>query len=715
MSESSTRPDGRAARRHAKATQIGERVLLPDIGVLRGPDGEARLNDKTLHVLLVLLEAGDSGVSRDAILDRVWGSSYPSDGVVSRAIADLRAAFGEKAGEQKFIRTLPKFGYQFVADHRAMMPGETITGAARRKPAPWRRTAYSLLVAAIVGVLWLMRDGAETTEFVLPPPVLTGARPLTSAPGLEHQPRHVPGGDWVVYAAMRQDRNDWDLFRVSTADGTSQPVAVTPGVHEHGPAISPSGEELAYVRLDGDDCSIVVQSVVLGVPETLASCSSRFPTLVDWSPAGDQLAYTVSQPDDADQLRRIHMVDRHSGDGRQVTQGVSSTGTDFYPRFSPSGRQLAFLRGEPQPDHRTTIWLVDIESGEESQLTTTPTQTGGMTWLDEHRLLYSVSDGGAMHGRWLDIRNGASSPIEFAQFMHPEFLPESNSLLVVQPRSDSDLALLEADGDVRMIAVSTGADHHGTLSPDESWVAFISARSGFDELWIAEAHGDLVRRLTRFDGAAVRYPDWHPDGQKILFTVQADDGEQLYEVDLVSGTPRRIKTGFADVTTPRWLADGSGWIAGCHDGRAWGICTGSDTTSEQLISDYYRPRPTADGRIYVIDKNGALFELNLHSRSVAKVWDGLPGNGRYGWAVAANVVYLLDSGEQGGASRMVRYDLGSGRSEVLFEGAMPLADMNLSIGGQSGDILFTQLRVSSDDIVMYENVVAVPRGAWQPQ
>ena len=111
MNKATHRPDARAARGRRGPTQIGKWVLHADLGVLRSDDAEVRLNAKTLHVLLVLLDAGDKAVSRDALLDQVWGVHYPSDNVISRAMADLRAAFGEKAGEQKYIRTLPKFGF----------------------------------------------------------------------------------------------------------------------------------------------------------------------------------------------------------------------------------------------------------------------------------------------------------------------------------------------------------------------------------------------------------------------------------------------------------------------------------------------------------------------------------------------------------------------------------------------------------------------------
>jgi Tol biopolymer transport system component/DNA-binding winged helix-turn-helix (wHTH) protein len=663
-----------------------------------------RINPKSLHVLLVLLDAGEKGVSRDELLDQVWGENYPSDNVISRAMADLRSAFGEKAGEQRYIRTLPKYGYQFVATHAEVdAPGAPPATTGQKPHIQYYRHHY-LLGAVVLAAAFLLPKALKTPEIVEQSAfVLSGARPLTSAPGLEHQPRIVPGTEWVVHAVMRRDRNDWDLFRASMNDGAQQPVAVTPGVHEHGPAISPLGDEVAYVRMSAESCDVVIQSIALGVPESIATCTTKFPTLVDWTAAGDQLAFTIAQRIEPDSLRRLYLVDRYSGVTRRLTDAVSPTGTDFYPRFSPSGNKVAFLRGEPQPDHRTTLWVVDVESGAESRLTELPAQQGGMAWLDDSRLIYSLSDAGTMRGEIVEVDSGRSIPVDSNGFMHPDFLADERLLVVAEPRSDQDLALLSVDGEQRIVAQSTNDDHHGRLSPDEQWIAFISRRSGFDELWIASTSSDASRRLTRFDGASVRYPDWHPDGSEILITVQSDAGERLFTVDIVSGAPTPIETPYADITTPRWLADG--WIAGCRDASGWGICVGADGDVSRIAESLYRPNPSGGDAVHAVDDAGTLFELSLADGSATEIWDGLPGNGRFGWEVDGDSLYFIAGGEPGNTGRLLRLQLdGGGEPELLFAAPMPIADVTLSIGQQTGTILYTVFQTSSDDLVIYENV-----------
>ena len=115
---------------------------------------------------------------------------------MSRAIADLRSAFGESAGDRNYIRTIPKFGYQLVAD--------TAIESAGGKPSSSAGLAMTLMGAAAavavlawIGLSWQW-SASPREDLRLQQPT-----PLTADPGLEHQPRFIANGGWVVFAALR--------------------------------------------------------------------------------------------------------------------------------------------------------------------------------------------------------------------------------------------------------------------------------------------------------------------------------------------------------------------------------------------------------------------------------------------------------------------------------------------------------------------------------
>jgi len=691
LTATSTRPDSISARRDREPLQIGDWTLHPQLGVLRRAEEERPLSGKALHVLLVLVDAGESAVSRDDLLTQVWGENYPADGVVSRAVADIRSALGESAGDSNYIRTLPKFGYKLVA--------KSAQATARPKsPVPaWQITLA--LLAVVATVIWIQRSNTETSysESRLPP-----GRPLTSGPGLEHQPRVVPGGDWIVYAALRPGQSDWDLFRVSTKDGLSQTVAASPGVQEHGPAVSPTGEEVAYARLADNSCYVVRQSINFGVPRNVATCTTKFATSVDWSPIGDLIAFTGAEDEDPGRRRRLYLVDLASGDRRRLSDAVSPTGTDFYPRFSRSGTYVAFLRGEPQPDHRTTLWYVDTSSGEEARLTTQPAQLGGMTWIDDKTLLYSINNAGRFELRQRSIVTGAEQLVQAPDLIHPDYVSDVGLLVAASRRSERDLVII-ADQSPVSLASSTSDDHHGVFSPDESVVAFISRRSGYDELWIVDTEDDAARRLTQFDGATVRYPAWHPAGRRVMFTAQTDAGERLYEVDIISGDLRQIGSAGVESTMPKWLPGGQRWVQGCKNESGWGICIGDDSGTSRIADGFFRPTLVNDETVSVVDRSGALYELSLVDGEVELVWDGLPNDGRSGWAIDAQQLIYVAATAEAGIGQVVRRDMNARTETTLYKGPMPLNDTSIDIGGRTGAVLFTRYQAASDDLAIFEH------------
>ena len=82
-------------------------------------DGEpVALTPKVLDTLLTLIELRDRVVTKDELLERVWGGTVVEEGGLARNISILRKALGEKPDQHTYIVTVPGKGYRFVADVR---------------------------------------------------------------------------------------------------------------------------------------------------------------------------------------------------------------------------------------------------------------------------------------------------------------------------------------------------------------------------------------------------------------------------------------------------------------------------------------------------------------------------------------------------------------------------------------------------------------------
>ena len=163
-------------------------------------EGQAQaLEPKAFAVLLALLGRPGELLGRDELLDQVWGHRHVTPGVLTRAIAQLRAALDDDPQHPRYIQTQHALGYRFIgtleqAGPEAATPGlapEPVASPADRPihAAPahahasvWRMSWLLALLAAIaLGVAWWQgrqtpAAASEASIAVLPFTVLSEAR-----------------------------------------------------------------------------------------------------------------------------------------------------------------------------------------------------------------------------------------------------------------------------------------------------------------------------------------------------------------------------------------------------------------------------------------------------------------------------------------------------------------------------------------------------------
>lgn len=115
-------------------------VLVDAVAHTLSRDGASLpVEPKAFAVLLALLRHRGELVPRDELLDHVWGHRHVTPGVLTRAIAQLRAALGDDAHEPRYIQTVHALGYRFVGALEADAkdePAETGSGASPRLDEP---------------------------------------------------------------------------------------------------------------------------------------------------------------------------------------------------------------------------------------------------------------------------------------------------------------------------------------------------------------------------------------------------------------------------------------------------------------------------------------------------------------------------------------------------------------------------------------------------
>ena len=125
-------------------------------GELRKQGARIKLQEQPFRVLTVLLQQPGKLVTREELRSQIWPSDtfVDFDNSLNTAITKLRDALGDSADNPRFIETLPRRGYRFLAPVTSEHLKEPLTAISGRKVAVFA-TVCTLVVAA---GLWLWRS-----------------------------------------------------------------------------------------------------------------------------------------------------------------------------------------------------------------------------------------------------------------------------------------------------------------------------------------------------------------------------------------------------------------------------------------------------------------------------------------------------------------------------------------------------------------------------
>jgi Tol biopolymer transport system component len=173
-------------------------------------------------------------------------------------------------------------------------------------------------------------------------------------------PSWTPDGNQIVFSS---DRDGHFGLYIMARNGTSikRITPETPG-HSILPAVSPVQGRAVYTEKDSGapGWHIRLMSLNRGQSERI---SPGFGCRARWSPDGNQVCYVA---DDLANATGIFILSLKDGSSLQATY---STEYDYDPCYSPHGNQICFARGKHGRKHNWDLWILDLDTGREYQLT----------------------------------------------------------------------------------------------------------------------------------------------------------------------------------------------------------------------------------------------------------------------------------------------------------------------------------------------------------
>jgi DNA-binding winged helix-turn-helix (wHTH) protein len=126
-------PDPNKRAQPAASFKVGDWLVVPSLNRLSRGEETVQLELKMMEVLVHLTAQAGELVSKRELIDSVWQVEVISDGTLTRAVALLRKALGDDARNPRYIETIPKRGYRFIApvDRSNLAPTPAPAAATR--------------------------------------------------------------------------------------------------------------------------------------------------------------------------------------------------------------------------------------------------------------------------------------------------------------------------------------------------------------------------------------------------------------------------------------------------------------------------------------------------------------------------------------------------------------------------------------------------------
>jgi eukaryotic-like serine/threonine-protein kinase len=505
------------------------------------------LQGQPLQVFAILLRESGKVVTREELRQKVWpGDTFVDfDHGLNTAITKIRTALGDSADSPRFVETLPRLGYRFIAPVQSLTAKPNSVHAAISR-LPFRRLlrpfgaigkgtwlavgmTAMLILGIIVGYLAKVSSRPPSSPQVtrvaikLEPGHKLDATNLPPPYGFD-QPTQTAiaissDGRFIIYSAIRenpesQDRSRLYLRRIDQLE--AKPIAGTEG--GIAPFLSPDDRWVGFWA----DGKLMKVSIDGGVPVTLCD-QPGWLSSASWGPDNVIVFETLL-------YARLYMVSANGGKPEILTAPDASKEEFSHrlPHWLPDGKGVLFTIMREWFDLNPRVAVLDVKARKwrvllEDAADAHYVPTRHLVFLREGTLMAVPFD--------LDRREVIGQPIPVvANVMQAlntgssntaagQFSVSNSGSLVyalggINPDREDLLVWVDQKGNAQPIASFKAPFWAPRLSPDGQRIAYITAGKEW-QTWIY----DLARGTTSqlIGEGKTDFATWTPDGKRLVF------------------------------------------------------------------------------------------------------------------------------------------------------------------------------------------------------
>ena len=551
-----------------------------------------KLQGQPFKVLTILLEKPGQVVTREELQTRLWGKDtvVDFDHSLGTAINKIREALGDSAENPRFIETLARRGYRFIAPVGVIEP---ISDAPAELSPDAHSTTRLVVPAHSIQPLPIGFPAAQPA-LASPPTVVA---PSTHASRISR----LLLWSCIVVALFAVGAIGYYLASLRTVTNPPHIVQITHNGHlapsvdsmENLAAAATDGVNLYASTIDGGHSILSTISISGGLVEPINIPSEvASPALGDISPDGSRLLLRDHLSPESEQplwvvpttggsALRVGDVLAHdatwmpnnggilyaNGDNLYLSTITSSTpklyatlpGRAFWLRWEPNGQLLRFTILDPI-SHTLSLWQITPSNRTPHRILADFNQPAGEccgVWTANGRAFVFQSSKGGNNDLWELSGLSTSNPTRLTdgplQFESPVAARTGNRIFFMGADSRSELESVSTTGQLVPVKGFLSNAARVDYTRDGKWVVWTDTGN---QLWRARSDGTEKLQVTP-DTLTPFLARWSPDGSHIaVMAREAGKAWQIYITSANGGDFTPLLHQTRNAADPSWSPDG---------------------------------------------------------------------------------------------------------------------------------------------------------------
>ncbi len=562
-------------------------------------DGEpVPLTPKAFDTLALLVRRSGHVVGKDELLQEIWADAFVEESTIAQNVFTLRKALGQNHTENQFIETVPKHGYRFIADVKAIdgatnarpetgpqsaahniIVSEKISDAEISSAEPnhaesdvhlakqptrfnfptgWLAPLMLLLAVAVaVGLFRFTQIDEAAANFAALSP-LARTTQLTNT-GQVLRAAVSPDGKYVAYIQSERGQESLWLRQVEIAGGIE--IVQPSGGHFVGITFSPDSNSIFYVKYETDSAIAGLYQVPV-----LGGAARRILTDIDsqisFAPDKKHFVFVRNYLS----RKEVHLIIANLDDANQQRHLAVDAGvhwmTDGAPAWSPDGKIIirqARSATSNLANPKTYLVQVHVADGKQTIFDTHQWEAiDAIEWLaDGTGLIVAARDNASLlaYQLWqIDYPGGEARPItkDSNGYSSASVTADMKSLVTILHRRIANLWIAPSDKASEALKILSGNSKELGWMLGVEWlrdgrIIYGSTASGKEDIWLMNADGSNQKQLTTTAGANFE-PTVSADGRTMVYVSQAAAAApHLWKMNLANGECAQLTNGVSEL------------------------------------------------------------------------------------------------------------------------------------------------------------------------